>query len=329
MFNKRYCRRDCSGRRRYGALTASLFGLALAMPLAAVAADDMLPQPVEVSEHAWAWIGPYGPPTAENRGFRMNLGLVVGEESAAVIDSGYGDAMAKAMLAQIKTMTDRPVRYVINTNSQPHRTLGNAVFRDAGAEIISAADAVARMRDQGSDLAATAAGILEVPVEEVRAPGTPDLAIESETEIDLGGVTLRIVPVGTAHTAGSLVVEVVGDDLVFAGDVLYGGRLLSVLSVSQTEGWIEAIDRLRAFGEVRFVPGHGEPGPFSAFEQANDQYLSALKEHMDAAVDEGLGLQEAIDSFDQSAWSSLADFDLLSGRNAHRVYLEREAAAFE
>jgi glyoxylase-like metal-dependent hydrolase (beta-lactamase superfamily II) len=329
MFKNLYRRRDRAGWRRHGALIVAVFVFALATPPSAVAADDVLPQPVEVSEHAWAWIGPYGPPTAGNRGFRMNLGLVVGNESAAVIDSGYGDAMAEAMLEQIAVLTDRPVRYVINTNSQPHRILGNAVFRDAGAQIIAAADAVPRIRDQGPDLAATAAGILEVPVEQVRAPGTPDVVIESETEIDLGGVTLRVVPVGTAHTPGSLVVEVVGDDLVFAGDVLYGGRLLSVLAVSRTDGWIEAIDRLRAFGEVRFVPGHGQPGPFSAFEQANDGYLRSLKAHMDTAVDDGLGLQESIDSFDQSAWSSLADFELLAGRNAHRVYLEREAAAFE
>ena len=39
------------------------------------------------------------------------------------------------MLAQIATITDRPVRYVINTNNQPHRILGNAAFRDAGAEV--------------------------------------------------------------------------------------------------------------------------------------------------------------------------------------------------
>lgn len=298
--------------------------------LSCAAAQAMdLPQPHQVSKHAWAWIGPYGPPTAENRGFRMNLGFVAGDDAVAVIDSGYGDAMAEAMRKQISAITDRPIRYVINTNSQPHRTLGNAAFREAGAETIAAADAVPRMRDQGPELAATAAGILGVSANQVRAPGEPDRALASETELDLGGVKLRIVPVGAAHTAGSLVVEVVGDDLVFAGDVLYGGRLLSLLSVSRTDGWIDAFDRLRAFGDVRFVPGHGEPAPLADFEQLNYRYLELLKTHMDAAVDEGLGLQEAIDSLDQSAWNSLADFDLLSGRNAHRAYLEREMAAFD
>ena len=87
---------------------------------------DSLPAPTQVSAHTWAWIGSYGPPTKENRGFRMNLGFVSGADSVAVIDSGYGDAMANAMLERIVQVTDRPVRYVINTNSQPHRILGNA-----------------------------------------------------------------------------------------------------------------------------------------------------------------------------------------------------------
>ena len=288
-----------------------------------------LPKPEPVSEHAWTWIGPYGPPTAENQGFRMNLGFVVGTDAVAVIDSGYGDAMARAMLARITTVTDRPVRYVINTNSQPHRILGNAVFHAAGARIIAAAEAAPRITQSGAAMASSAESVLGQPPGSIQPPGASDRLIENPEKLDLGGVTLRILPVGTAHTPGSLVVEVVEDRLVFASDVLYGGRLLAVLSESRTDGWIAAFDRLRAFGDARFVPGHGPPGPLGDFEQATDRYLTTLKAHMDAAIESGTELQEAIDSLDQSPWHRLADFDALAGRNAHQTYLEREAAAFE
>ena len=50
---------------------------------------------------------------------------------------------------------------------------------------------------------------------------------------------------------------------------------------------------------------------------------------MDQAVEEGTDLQDAIDSYDQSAWKDLADFQALAGRNAHQAYLQSEAAAFE
>ena len=292
-------------------------------------AGDLLPAPRQISSHVWAWIGPYGPPTRENGGFRMNLGFVTGESAVAVIDSGYGEAMAEAMLTHIRRITDRPVRYVINTNSQPHRIMGNPVFRRAGAEVITAAGAVERISAEGPAFAATVEQVLGLDAGSVKPPQAPDRAIEAETQLDLGEVRLRLLPVGDAHTRGSLVAIVEPDSVAFASDVLYGGRLLAILPESRVRGWIQAFEQLREFGEMQFVPGHGEPGILSAFEQATLEYLTAIKRYMDQAVEEGVDLQDAIGSFDQSEWKGLADFEALAGRNAHQAYLQSEAAAFE
>lgn len=302
--------------------------LTLLLPVLSVAGNT-LPNPQQVSDHTWAWIGPYGPPTRENGGFRMNLGFVVGDKAVAVIDSGYGEAMAKAMLTQIRAITDRPVKYVINTNSQPHRVMGNPAYRRAGAEVIAAAEAVPRITSEGPAFAAIVAEVLGLSPSSVATPAAPDRILEKETLLDLGGVELRLIPVGQAHTAGSLIAVVESDRVVFAGDVLYGGRLLAVLSQSRVAGWIEAYEMLREFGDFQFVPGHGNLGKLTDFEQPTFKYLTTLKQHMDRAVDEGVDLQDAIGSLDQSPWKDLADFDALAGRNAHQAYLQSEAAAFE
>ncbi len=301
---------------------------ALLMPSVSMG-GNVLPAPSQVSDHAWVWVGPYGPPTRENNGFRMNLGFVAGRTAVAVIDSGYGGAMAEAMRARIRRLADRPVRYVINTNSQPHRIMGNSVFRRTGAQVIAAAGAVPRITEEGPAFASTVEGVLGLEPGSVEPPRAPDRVIEKETVLDLGGVELTLVPVGDAHTRGSLVVKVDPDGLVFAGDVLYRGRLLSVLDDSSMQGWIQAFERLREFGDVQFVPGHGAPGPLSAFEHSTYGYLRALKVHMDREVEEGIDMQDAIGSFDQSGWKGYADFEALAGRNAHRAYLQSEAAAFD
>ena len=301
---------------------------ALLLPALSLA-DHPLPAPRQISDHAWAWIGPYGPPTRENGGFRMNLGFVVGKEGVAVIDAGYGEVMGEAMLAQIRAITDRPVKYAINTNSQPHRIMGNPAFRRAGAETIAAAEAVPRITAEGPAYAATIAEVLGLPPVSVAAPAAPDRVVEQETALDLGGVRLRLLSVGQAHTEGSLVAVVEPDRVVFAGDVLYGGRLLALLPESRLAGWIGAFERLRDFNGFRFVPGHGEPGPLPDFEHPTFDYLTTLKGHMDRALDQGVDLQDAIDSLDQSSWADLADYDALAGRNAHQAYLQREAATFE
>lgn len=76
------------------------------------------------------------------------------------------------------------------------------------------------------------------------------------------------------------------------------------------------------------VPGHGTPGSLADFEHATYAYLSALKTHMDQAVENGAGLADAMAGFDAQPWRELANFDELAGRNASLAYLEREAESF-
>lgn len=291
-----------------------------------VAQAEILPPPRQVGPASWAWIGPYPGPSKENNGFRMNLGFVVGTEAVAVIDTGYGPDMAEAMVAQIRKITPLPIRYAINTNSQPHRFMGNPVFRRLGARIIAADDAVERMVGSGPQFAETITRILELPPQRVGVPEAPDVRLREPAQYDLGGVRIEVVPVGTAHTRGSVIVHVQPDDVVFAGDVLYSGRLLAVLPDSNVVGWIAAYDSLRRFDQAVFVPGHGQPGPLATFEFPTYTYLTRLRAHMDRSVADFVDLRDAIDSFDQTPWQALANFDFLSGRNAHQAYLERELA---
>lgn len=289
----------------------------------------ILPKPTQLSEHVWAWIGPYGAPSKENHGFRMNLAFVVGTESVAVLDSGYGPAMARDMLRHIRLITDRPVRHVVNSNSQPHRFMGNGPFLAQGAILIAGKDALPRMTESVETFARTIEATLEQPEGSIDAPPVAKTGVEDRLTVDLGGVHLEIVAVGQAHTPGSLIVHIPEDRLVYAGDVLYGGRLLSLLSeVSDLEGWLRAWQRLEQYPEARFLPGHGEPGPLSAFAHGVHDYLQALLDHTQQAVDQGTDMQSAINAFDATPWQSLADFEELAGRNAHEAYRQREAAAF-
>ncbi len=296
---------------------------------ATLAHADILPAPRQVSSHAWAWIGPYDGPTRENRGFRMNMGFVVGKDAVAVIDSGYSPDMAEAMLRQIRARSALPVRHVINTNSQPHRFLGNDVFRQAGARVLAGREAAERMAQDGAMMANAAAGILGVAG--LSVPAAPDQLLGAGESIDLdlgGGVVLRVRHAGTAHTKGSLVVEVRPDRTVFAGDILYGGRLPALIPDGSVKGWLAAFDMLHTIEGTTFAPGHGQPGPLSDFDLPTRDYLAALKRHMDDAVKKGTDIEAAKAGFDASVWKSLANFIELNGRNAYQAYQESEAEGF-
>ncbi len=309
------------------------FGLWLALYALVVVpahAAGWLPEPVKVSPNTWAWVGPYEAPSQANRGYRMNLGFVVGKQSVAVIDSGYSPEMAQQMMQRIREVTPLPVRYVINTNSQPHRFMGNEVFRSAGAEIIAARDAAARMEKEGAGFSATVERVLALKAGSVTAPRPPDRLVDgTPVVLDLGGgVKLRVTDFGRTHTRGSLVVEIKPDQTVFAGDILSSGRLLALLPDGHVTQWIAAYDALRGLKAKQFVPGHGTVAPLNAFEQPTYRYLIALKSHMGKAVKDGIDIDRATASFDAAAWKKLANFDELGGRNASLAYLEAETDGF-
>ena len=133
---------------------------------------------------------------------------------------------------------------------------------------------------------------------------------------------------GQTHTRGSLIVEVTPDQTVFAGDILYSGRLLSVLTDSSVTGWIAAYEKLRTLPAKIFVPGHGPASALSKFDGPTYEYLTALKAHMNKAVEEGIDASTASSKFDTTKWQKLANFAELHGRNASLTYLESETENF-
>ncbi|MBI3526099.1 MAG: MBL fold metallo-hydrolase [Betaproteobacteria bacterium] len=307
--------------------------IAVALALITVtvtATAAILPPPQKISEHAWAWIGPYEGPGMANQGYRMNLGFVVGKQAIAVIDTGYTPEMAQEMLDHIRKLTALPVRVAINTNSQPHRFMGNEVFRKAGARIIAGKEAAARMTQDGGMFVAGIEQILQRPAGSVALPRPPDhlIAPGDSERIDLGGVVIELRDFGRAHTRGSLIVAVEPDRTIFAGDILYSGRLPAILPDSSVVGWLAAVDRLRKLDARVFVPGHGEPKPLASFEHSTVTYLAALKRHMTQQLKQGADLGAATASFDASAWRDLVNFDELAGRNASNAFVEFEADAF-
>lgn len=307
-----------------------LVGCCLLLAQAARAAEaDVLPQPRQVSPHAWTWIGPLEGPRRENHGFRMNLGFVVGRDAVAVIDSGYSPQMARTMLDQIRTRTPLPVRHVVNTNSQPHRVLGNAVFRQAGARAVAGQELAGRLTKEGTVMVGAAAAILGVSPWAV--PDAPERLLQAgETEdIDLGGgVVLRVRHAGQAHTRGSLSVEVRPDRVVFTGDLLYGERLPALIPDGSVKGWLQALDTLAGLEGVAsmlLVPGHGRPGRLAEFQHPTRDYLQRLKRHTDDAVKRGIDIETAKSTFDVSPWKGLANVEELNGRNVYQAYQESEA----
>ncbi|MBZ0105968.1 MAG: MBL fold metallo-hydrolase [Sulfuricella denitrificans] len=276
-----------------------------------------------VAENVYVIVGETGMRTYQNEGMNANSGFVVTDEGVVVIDSGPTWQVAKEIHRVIRKLTRQPVKVVVNTGGQDHRWLGNGYFKSIGAEIIAARPALADMQARG-----------DMQLQELRkairkkAAGTrpvyPDRFFDSSENLKLGKQEIRLLYFYGGHTPGDSVVWLPQQGVLFSGDMIYVDRMLGVLPFSHTRNWLASFAEMEKLEPRLIVPGHGQVCDLARARRDTRDYLTLLRDHMKQALDQGSDLQTAITSLDQSAFGYLRHYDLLSGGNASRTYLELE-----
>ncbi len=188
-----------------------------------------------------------------------NSSFVVGKRSVAVIDTQVNRPSAEQLLKFIRSVTDKPIEYVINTHYHWDHTNGNQLFKDEGATIISSRLTKEFMADRQDRQKEFLAGR---GFELGRDPLLPDVTFEKEHSIDLGDQPLELFFAGRAETDDAIAVHVVRENILMSGDTVMTGSFPIFGQPVWDEGlqdrqWIEAIRRLAAFNPAHVIPGHG------------------------------------------------------------------------
>ena len=187
----------------------------------------------------------------------VNAGIVVGDDAVAVIDTGTTEADARVLLQAVSSVTDLPVRYVVNTHHHGDHSFGNWWFLPA----VVVGHARCRLRlvgDEGASHRELLAGHLPMVAEQIRAvPITPPaLTFDGHCDLHLGSVDLRLAYLGLAHTDNDIAIGVEGADVAFAGDLIEESGP-PIVSEGFPAEWGPTLRRLGAAMVDRFVPGHG------------------------------------------------------------------------
>ncbi len=225
-----------------------------------------------------------------------SAGVIIGDRDVIVVDSLTNAAMAQGLLGEIRQVTDKSIRFLINTHSHFDHVYTNHLFPEA--TVISThrgrEETEANRRAQGKHDALFARLFPDVDLRGGRY--TPqDMSFSGSLTFYQGAREVRVLELGVGHSESDVVVHLSRERIVFCGDVFMNGLppLPGEGHVSQTIAHLEAVEALEA--EV-YVAGHGEPGTLADVRAQRTQLANQFQ-HARECFDRGLSYDEALKVF--------------------------------
>ena len=279
---------------------------------------------------------------------KVNVGsnamVVVNEDDVLLVDSHITADAARELIASVAAITDKPIRYLVNSHFHFDHAHGNQEF-PVGVEIIGHEytrerllgdvlneptysvigspeyheSVVASLEEKLEGADAETRASLEAQITTLKRhitglrevePTPPNTTLVRKMTLHRGAREIEIHHLGRGHTGGDLVVLLPKEKVVFTGDLFYAGA--PYLGDAYTKEFPETLEKLKQLDFEVAVPGHGPLVRDRAQIDFNQEYLRKYWSQVKASHDQGLSLEEAIAKLDMSDYDEFAAFQ--SGR---------------
>ncbi len=289
-------------------------------------AADVTPLDVrEIAPGVYAHQAPITAMDAASGGDISNNGFIVGDDAVAVIDTGGAPIVGKRLRKAIEKITDKPIRYVINTTEHPDYIFGNTAFVGPGITFVGHRNLPRSMAVRGPHYIQTLRRDMgDALVEGVKLiPPTLLVDVGKDRKLDLGHriIDLRAWPM--MATDCNLTIFDEKTKTLFAGDLVYLQHV-PVIDGSVL-GWLKALPRLAAIPARLAVPGHGPVGAdWPQALAAEKGYLTTLTADLRGLIRKGADIDQAAQTAAGSEASKWKLFGIYNPRNATAAYAELE-----
>jgi glyoxylase-like metal-dependent hydrolase (beta-lactamase superfamily II) len=234
-----------------------------------------------------------------------NIGASVGDDGIVVVDDQYAP-LADRIQTALKGITDKPVRFVINTHYQEDHTGGNSYFQKQAP--IIAHDNVRKRLESGG----TAGNGGSVKFEAKPAPkdALPIITFDHDVTVHLNGEDIRALYFPAGHTDGDAVIFFPKSNVVHMGDdfVTYGFPFIDVDSGGSIDGMIDGVEKVigQVPADVKIIPGHGPVSSVTDVRAYLDM-LKATREVVAKAIQSGQTLDQMKQAKLLDPWKKYSD----------------------
>lgn len=189
-----------------------------------------------------------------NEGVPGNVTVLNTDDGLLLVDNKFPIDYDNLM-AELRKVTDKPIKYVVNSHYHNDHSGNNAVMQAHGAKVISAENARIKMID-------------------TQHPGLPDVTLDSHLRVHLGGVSVDVYYFGRAHTDGDVVVHFPDHGVLASGDTYTHGpglaQLIDYPGGGSARAWPATLTKALMLDFDTVIPGHGTVATYADLEAFRD-----------------------------------------------------------
>jgi cyclase len=259
--------------------------------------------------------------------------IVVNDQDVLLFDVGTTPAGARALVEDLKLITDKPVRTVVNSHFHYDHSFGNGAF---GPDVQTIGHRFTRTAIETFDtihrepylswIGRAEGQNLERSKEIV--PIAPKLTLETSMVLNKGGREIRLLFLGRGHTAGDVVLFLPKERIVCSGDLVEG--VIPYMGDGYFDEWVKTLEALKQLDFAVCLPAHGRPFSDKARVTALQSYLTDVVEQVSRIRAQGVPAEEALKRLELSSHEKnwLPRMRPLDIRGMRRIYqwLEERAA---
>lgn len=276
----------CAGRAMTHALMALVLGFAAVLAGGPAEAQRRGP-PAEmkkIADDLYFWFDYDG----------TNSIIWATSEGVMVVDTQPHPALARRLIEQVRKITDKPIKWAVNTQVHGDHFLGNSEFKKIGATIVANAHAAYLMqRYWEKDLKRRVPGFEKAGLDAKEVTFVaPDKTFEDELVIEMAGRKVRLFYPGPAQDPGCSYVHFPHAKAVATSGSLTPGSVSNLMYTPSIDGWVKVLRQLQGMDVDVFLPGHGNLGKKSDVDEAVT-FLTTVQSEVRAARAKGVPLAEA------------------------------------